>query len=432
MTGTSSQPSEQPISSSQSSNKPSDLPATTFNDKHVSIQWKNGATSQYHHIWLRDHCRCSKCFHPVTKQRLVNTFEIVPEIKPKMVESTPEGLRITWPSEHWHTSVYPWEWLVQTSYDPPLDPGLLPGSPSTSKNEQEKILWSSRIKDSPPTVKYDEVMQDDKAMLKWLQNIDQFGFCFIEGVPPSTEETEKLTRRIGPIRQTKYGGFWDFTADLAHGDTAYTNLALSAHTDTTYFTDPCGLQLFHLLEQGQGGQTLLVDGFYAASILRQLHPEHFETLSRIRVSTHAAGDDTMYKPSPSIGYPILTLAEEKPGAPPGREVEVKQVRYNNDDRSVLQLAPGEVESWYAALRAWNKCLTSPDSEYWVQLSPGTAVVVDNHRVLHGRASFTGRRRMCGAYIGMDDFRAKLWSLNEHARAGWPEGQVERNKWDPAF
>lgn len=31
------------------------------------------------------------------------------------------------------------------------------------------------------------------------------------------------------------GGFWDFTANLKHGDTAYTNVALKAHTDTTYF-----------------------------------------------------------------------------------------------------------------------------------------------------------------------------------------------------
>jgi len=36
------------------------------------------------------------------------------------------------------------------------------------------------------------------------------------------------------------GGFWDFTSDLGHGDTAYTDLALGAHTDTTYFTDPVG------------------------------------------------------------------------------------------------------------------------------------------------------------------------------------------------
>ena len=34
-------------------------------------------TSVYsHNIWLRDHCRCPKCFHPVTKQRLLDTFEV--------------------------------------------------------------------------------------------------------------------------------------------------------------------------------------------------------------------------------------------------------------------------------------------------------------------------------------------------------------------
>ena len=31
------------------------------------------------------------------------------------------------------------------------------------------------------------------------------------------------------------GRFWEFTSDLAKGDTAYTNLALGAHTDNTYF-----------------------------------------------------------------------------------------------------------------------------------------------------------------------------------------------------
>jgi hypothetical protein len=31
------------------------------------------------------------------------------------------------------------------------------------------------------------------------------------------------------------GRFWDFTSDLAKGDTAYTTLALGAHTDNTYY-----------------------------------------------------------------------------------------------------------------------------------------------------------------------------------------------------
>lgn len=29
-----------------------------------------------HNIWLRDHCRCSECFHAITKQRLAETFDV--------------------------------------------------------------------------------------------------------------------------------------------------------------------------------------------------------------------------------------------------------------------------------------------------------------------------------------------------------------------
>jgi trimethyllysine dioxygenase len=80
----------------------------------------------------------------------------------------------------------------------------------------------------------------------------------VDGVPATPEDTEALAQRISYIRVTHYGkckcenvfarlysylnigGFWDFTADLAHGDTAYTTLKLQLHTDNTYFTDPSG------------------------------------------------------------------------------------------------------------------------------------------------------------------------------------------------
>jgi len=250
-------------------------------------------------------------------------------------------------------------------------------------------------------------------------------------VPATPEDTEQLCRRIAFIRETQYGGFWDFTSDLAHGDTAYTNIALRAHTDNTYYTDPAGLQIFHLLShtEGQGGANLLVDGFYAASVLKEINPSAFEILSRVRMQAHSAGDDkTFYKAGPtSEGYPLLTV-DHKTG-------QLCQVRYNNDDRSVVTDLQGcEVEEWYDALRAWNKCITSSDSEYWVQLRPGTAVVLDNYRVLHGRSAFTGRRRMCGAYIGGDDFRSKLTVLQElekwRAAGGERSKEPLRSVWDP--
>jgi trimethyllysine dioxygenase len=279
--------------------------------------------------------------------------------------------------------------------------------------------------------------EDDHGLYKWLSHVDRFGFCFISGVPPTPEATEELSKRIGFIRETQYGQFWDFTSDLAKGDTAYTTLALNAHTDNTYFTDPCGLQLFHLLshENGTGGATLLVDGFYVASILKELHPEVYDILSRVRVPAHAAGEPSaLYRPSPPSGYPVLNHD-------PVTEA-LTQVRWNNDDRSVMKaLDPYLVEDWYNAIRIWHKFLTSSDSEYWVQLTPGTAVVINNHRVLHGRSAFDGKRRMCGAYIGMDEYRSKLAILGEKFATDSITGPTgtstdvnlnERSPWSTAF
>lgn len=404
------------------------VPRVSASGRQVTINWNTNIQSKFHNIWLRDHCRCPECFHPITKQRLMNTFDISPDVEPLRAEPKMGGLELTWQSSEPHVSFYPWTWLQNNSYDPPIN--SIP--PSITK----KIEWGAKVAQYPPTITYMEAMnQDDRGLFKWLTNIDQFGFSFVSGVPPTPEATEKLVERIGFIRETQYGRFWDFTSDLAKGDTAYTTLALKAHTDNTYYTDPAGLQLFHLLSHtgGTGGATLLVDGFYVASILKELYPEYYSILSRVPVPAHAAGEaSSIYRPSPPSGYPILGLDPHTN--------ELVQVRWNNDDRSVMNyLEPDLVEKWYEAIKAWDKCLKSPDSEYWVQLRPGTAVVVDNHRVLHGRSAFDGKRRMCGAYVGVDEYKSKLAVLQERFALDAVRSPIEllphandRSVWHPAL
>lgn len=415
----------------------------------VYITWASGITSKFHNVWLRDHCRCPSCYHPTTKQRLLNTFEIPTDVEPLSTEATTEGLTVVWPllpSERGegtkssvegggeggkgvHESVYPWRWLMRNSYAPPLtDPITTP----SSDTRIEKVLWGKGIGSSPPTVKYDEVMSSEEGVLRWLTKVASYGFCFVTGVPPTPTDTEALIRRIAFIRETHYGGFWDFTSDLAHGDTAYTDLALGAHTDTTYFTDPAGLQMFHLLSHTaskssssgskgpSGGSSLLVDGFLAAAVLKDVHPTAYATLSTVRIRTHSAGDSsTMIRPL--LPYPIL---DHDPATG-----ELTLVRYNNDDRSVLRVDPDEVEPFYDALRKWNEILTNPEGEYWVQLKPGTALIFDNHRVLHGRSAFVGNRRLCGAYVSHDDYRSRLGVLRSQYGEGGEGERGERGVWD---
>ncbi|KAL1881915.1 hypothetical protein Daus18300_000969 [Diaporthe australafricana] len=225
----------------------------------------------------------------------------------------------------------------------------------------------------------------------------KFGLVFVDDTPfDDSIHTKKLLERIGPIRETHYGGFYDFIPDMSKADTAYTNIALAAHTDTTYFTDPAGLQAFHLLSHlpspgepaATGGESLLVDGFRAAEKLRKIDPKLFETLATTGLPWHASGNKGVTI-TPDRLYSVLDV---------GPDGEVLKVRWNADDRGVLPLsAPEYGLPWYNAAITWEKILRDKGLEYWYQLTPGRTVIFDNHRVLHGRSAFTGQRRICGGY-----------------------------------
>jgi trimethyllysine dioxygenase len=150
-------------------------------------------------------------------------------------------------------------------------------------------------------------------------------------------------------------------------DTAYTTLALPAHTDTTYFTDPAGLQLFHLLSHdGTGGASLLVDGFACAAQMRSSHPEAYDILSRVPVPWHASGNEGVVI-TPAAWVPVFTLDAEG---------GVRQLRWNNDDRASMPVEVAEgvaYEEWFEAARVWNSIITDKKNEYWEQLVPGRPV-----------------------------------------------------------
>lgn len=201
-------------------------------------------------------------------------------------------------------------------------------------------------------------------------------------------------------------------------DTAYTNLPLGAHTDTTYFTDPAGLQMFHLLShtEGSGGKSLLVDGFKAAHILREENPVAYGLLAKTGISCHASGNHGI-SITPSRKFPVLNVIDNEET----NRRQLLQVRWNPDDRAAVPLPEwsGTISGrpspdWYAAAEHWNSILKRREMEYWAQLEPGKPLsmlksrfalsrakslcsVFDNWRVLHGRSAFTGKRRMCGGY-----------------------------------
>ncbi|KAJ8117226.1 hypothetical protein OPT61_g1512 [Boeremia exigua] len=347
-------------------------------------------------IWLRDNCQCSSCMHKSTKQRLQDTFAIPRDLSINSAsiatEETPNARTVDIEWSDGHKSRYTQLFLAN----------------ATASFERRSIvrqglltpkLWTSAIAEFPPRTTYEGA--NSKKMRPVLRSLRTHGFCYIDNTPFDTPDaTETLLRHIAFIRETHYGGFYDFTADLASQDTAYTNIALEAHTDNTYFSEPAGLQAFHLLSHtdGAGGASLLVDGFNAALELARLDPAAYRILSTVNVHAHASGNDGI-SIQPYRGFPVL---EHDPATG-----DLLRVRWNSADRASIELPIEEVETWYDAARKFDAVLKKRDNEYWEQLVPGRVLVFDNWRVLHGRSSFTGKRRICGGYINRDDWMSRF-------------------------
>ncbi|KAL7790866.1 hypothetical protein V8C37DRAFT_383469 [Trichoderma ceciliae] len=352
-------------------------------------------------IWLRDNCRCAQCVNQDTLQRNFDTFAIPKDISPKEISPKNDGVDILWSDSH--KSFYPWSWLSITLRDI-----------NNKKLVNQERLWSATISSAPPEVHFENVMSgtSPKGMSDLTRKLRQYGFCFVANSPKTPEATEKLLETIGPIRNTHYGGFYDFIPDLALADTAYTNLALPAHTDTTYFTEPAGLQAFHLLSHtpptnkpaGEvlGGQSLLVDGFHVSEALRRESPADFEMLRKVKLPWHASGNQGVAI-APDMAYPVIEASGGK----------LHRIRWNNDDRGVVP-PDINVDAWYQAARKWDEILRREENEYWFQLEPGRVLIFDNWRVLHGRSAFEGLRRICGAYISRDDFISR-WKMTNFPR-----------------
>ncbi|KAM6907427.1 trimethyllysine dioxygenase, mitochondrial [Xenentodon cancila] len=340
---------------------------------------------RFSYVWLRDHCRSASSYNQSTRQRSLDTGSIDLHIRPDSTRLEDGHLVLTWPGGH--VSQYNLSWLAENSYER-----------KRQGTVQPRILWNSSIYENAnvPSAKWDKFMSCDDELKKFLQNYLLYGIAFLDEVPPTVEATEAVTQRVSLIRETTYGRMWCFTSDFSRGDTAYSQQALDRHTDTPYFQEPCGIQVFHCLKhEGSGGRTLLVDGFYAAEKVRQQSPENFELLSRVPIS-HKYIEDTDGHKNHMIGIgPVLSVY-------PWNN-ELCMIRYNNYDRSVMNtIAHDTVQRWYVAHRELTDELRQPENELWLKLNPGKVLFIDNWRVLHGRESFTGLRQLCGCYLSRDD------------------------------
>lgn len=358
-------------------------------DDHLVMSYQNTVSSldsvamKFHYFWLRDHCRCAACYNHSTHQRNLDLFSIPFSIQPKDCKIVGDDLEVEW--RDGHTSKYSIPWLSMQTFD----------SYSNRVSAPTRILWKG-FPESVAHVPMKSFLETDEGLTQLMKSLTSLGVGLVEGVDPTVEATEKVISRVAPPQKTLFGDLWEMKPSEYHEDTAYGSQALKAHTDNTYFSEAAGLQVFHVLDhKGEGGKTLLVDGFRAAQTVKDEDINSFQVLTE----TCIQGEYLEKGQHHCLTSPVLSLHPITG--------KFRQIRYNLYDRSPMNTVPfSKVMEWYQAMGLLSKAVCDPSGEWWLQLRPDQVLFVDNWRVLHGRSAFTGVRWVAGAYISRTDFLSR--------------------------
>jgi 3-hydroxyacyl-CoA dehydrogenase/alpha-ketoglutarate-dependent taurine dioxygenase/DUF971 family protein len=361
----------------------------------VSVEGDDGQRSDLPAFWLRDNCPCAECVHPQTRERVLDTFTLDPDVSPIAVTTSGETLSIDWSDGH--HSEYRMAWLRVHR----------PGLGAADSELPAPRLWDADLATSLPEFEYDEVASGEDGLLRFVEAVWAVGIAFVRNAPTTEATLRELARRVGPIRPTNFGPEFHVEAKLDPNNVAYTAVELRPHTDLPYHENPPGIQFLHCFAaDAPGGDSTFVDGFWVAERIRRDEPAAFRLLCAVPIPYrfHDAVHDLRF------AAPVISCR------PDGT---YREVRFHNALTAPLDVAGGGTDSIYRALRCFDRVARSDEAQLVVRLQPGDVVVFRNRRVLHGRRAFVpgdGARRLFGLYVDDDAWQSTI-RVSRAAAAG---------------
>jgi gamma-butyrobetaine dioxygenase len=368
----------------------------SFDREQLSVTWADGAKSEWLALWLRDHCQMPASRNPLNGQRLLNITDIPADIGIAGVTLDDRCLVVEFSGDG-HRSKFDIDWLRANCY-------CLNPQPD-DRSEAVKTLWDREyFNQGLPRCNYADYCNLPNARLAALRAVRDLGFVILEGIEPTSGEVLNVIRQFGFVRETNYGALFDVRTTVDPTNLAFTNLGLGCHLDNPYRDPVPGLQLLHCLESStSGGESILQDGFMAASILRREDPERFKLLSRtwINFRFRDATADLQAR------VPFIEVNDLD---------EVIKLRFNNRSIDTLKLPPATLRRFYPAYRHYAEILQRDNLQIEFKLQAGELMLFDNTRILHARKAYSasGTRHLQGAYSDLDGLYSSLRRLETQA------------------
>lgn len=198
----------------------------------IELALEGGEILKVNLFWLRDHCRCEKCYDQSNHQRKISILDIPDEISTKSHEIQLEKLHVICKLQSSESTNFNFSFIASVGNDDhesfyELD-FLIKNHAADDEVFSKLILWDKEALEKPLKsscrVSMRDYMSDPEVSKKVLESLHLYGVAFIDGVQPTQQNTEFVIRQLFPVHKTLFGEMWTFSdAKKDHSDTAYTN-----------------------------------------------------------------------------------------------------------------------------------------------------------------------------------------------------------------
>ena len=366
--------------------------------KSLVLQRTDGSALRFHSTWLRDNAQDAKTRDARNGQRLITLSDIPINtyIESASLDQNGKNISLTFLPELKKVS-FSTSWLESNAYD-------------TKHNNingwisSDLKTWGKNMSKNIPKIDYKSAKSDKTLLLQWLKALYCYGFAKMTGGKIESGALIQVADLFSYVRETNYGKWFEVRSEIDAINLAYTNLGIEPHTDNPYRDPIPTIQILYCLENSaKGGDSVVVDGFYAAVRLREKNSDYFDLLAKYCVCFEFKEDKKTHLKS---RRPLIELS------PDG---EIIAIRFNNRSAAPITDVPYDaMEDYYKAYRAFSEIINDQTMAVKFKLNPGDCFVLDNTRVLHSRTAYSesGSRWLQGCYVDKDGLLSKISTMSK--------------------
>jgi len=406
----------------------------------VKFKFTDGSEYKFHALWLRDACRDDTHVSAAAGERILKETAIVKGVgaglEAQSVQVENGKVRIKWSDANSEDSAFDGDFL-RTYAALVAKPVTVPESlkcENMTKDVDVKWLepysgypgvkappvadmklWTGSDGGDFPRFSMPELAARTDVQLDLMKALVRHGCVIVEDMP-DTDDAEILkdfaTTYVGALQKdpAREEANWKIAKKENAQSISYNaDLRLNNHTDQSIPSHGAvGLLLAVHYIQGHGYNTL-TDGIATGEALRQKNPEAFKLLTTYCLDAErdyiASRVDADQKHTDSLlistKYPMLQTDDQ--GA-------LWRVQYNEVFRTPSTIPFDAFPQWYAAYKEYADMLHSPEFQRTMEMKKGQLLLVQNWRVLHGRAGIQSpSRTLVGGTITRENFYSKACS-----------------------